>query len=88
MPEATARPERSGCRRATSLPAGSTRTSVPYLSFIILPIATVMLKPAVPVSYAVIVSVGGSLTCAEASVATSEPARKPVKATDAANRMI
>ena len=45
---------------------------------------TVMLKPAVPVSYAVIVTVGGSLTCAVASVAIT----KPAKATDAANRMI
>jgi hypothetical protein len=48
--EDTARPARSGASRATSLPAGSTRTSVPYLSFIILPTATAMLKPAVPVS--------------------------------------
>jgi hypothetical protein len=84
MPEATARPARSGCRRATSLPAGSTRTSVPCLSFIILPMATVMLKPAVPVSYAVIVSVCGSLVCAEAPLAITVPA----KATDTANRMI
>ncbi len=46
----TARLARSGARRATSLPAGSTRTSVPYLSFIILPTPTAMLKPEVPVS--------------------------------------
>ena len=45
-----ARLARSGASRATSLPAGSTRTSVPYLSFIILPTPTAMLKPAVPVS--------------------------------------
>src|SRR6266403_2632896 len=48
--ETVARPARTGARRATSLPAGRTRTSVPYLSFIILPTATEMLKPAVPVS--------------------------------------
>ena len=45
-----ARLARIGARRATSLPAGSTRTSVPYLSLIILPTATAILKPAVPVS--------------------------------------
>ena len=50
LPTTIARPARNGARRATSLPAGSTRTSVPYLSFIILPTATAMLNPAVPVS--------------------------------------
>jgi hypothetical protein len=48
--EDIARPARNGARRATSFPAGSTRKSVPYLSFIILPTATAILNPAVPVS--------------------------------------
>src|SRR3954469_2502001 len=70
-----ARWRRSGCRRATSLPAGSTRASVPYLSLYILPTATAMLKPDVPVSYAVIVMLGGNFTCATADdVATDIPA--------------
>src|SRR6476661_7367299 len=73
----TARLARNGASRATSLPAGSTRTSVEYLSFIILPTPTAMLKPAVPVSYAVTTMVGGSLTSSDqAGEASSEtPAR-------------
>jgi hypothetical protein len=43
-------PDLSGARRATSLPAGSTRISVPAFSLNALPTATVMLKPEVPVS--------------------------------------
>ncbi len=48
--ETWARPAFSGASRAMSLPPGSTRTSVPCLSFIILPIATAMLNPDEPVS--------------------------------------
>ena len=40
MAEACARPARSGPSRATSLPAGNTRRSVPYLFFRIWPTAT------------------------------------------------
>src|SRR5262245_45132907 len=61
MAEACARPVLMGVRRATSLPAGRTRRSVLCWSLNILPTATAMLKPDVPVSYAVKVSVGGSL---------------------------
>jgi len=76
MAESVARPARSGWRRATSLPAGSTRVSEPCLSFSILPRATVMLNPDVPVSYAVIVMVCGNLTCATAGdAATAVPAK-------------
>ena len=50
MAEACARPAFSGARRAMSLPAGSTRRSLWCFSFIILPTATAMLKPDVPVS--------------------------------------
>ena len=48
--EAWARPPLSGARRATSLPAGSTRTSEPCLSLNALPTAMAMLKPDEPVS--------------------------------------
>ena len=47
---------------AMSLPAGRTRMSLEYFSLNTLPTATAMLKPEVPVSYAVSVSVPGSLT--------------------------
>ena len=50
MAEACARLALSGASRATSLPAGSTRTSLPFLSFSDLPTATAMLKPEEPVS--------------------------------------
>ena len=50
MAEACARLAFSGARRATSLPAGSTRTSEPCLSLSALPTATAMLKPDEPVS--------------------------------------
>ena len=67
--EAWARPFFSGASRAMSLPAGRTRRSLLYLSLSTLPTATAMLKPDVPVSYAVIVSVSGSfMPCADAPV--------------------
>src|SRR5574341_792004 len=57
MADACARPPFSGASRATSLPAGSTRTSVPCLSFIALPTATAMLKPDEPVWVQVVLPV-------------------------------
>ena len=50
------------------------------MSFIILPMATVMLKPDVPVSYAVMVTVGGNLTCANAAEAVTAVAASAMAA--------